>query len=342
MLEFRNDMIKAIKTMKLIRVYLLAICGMLYFNVSDCTSKKYDFIVAKDCSGNFTTIQEAIDSCRDYAEHKYTIYVKNGVYVEKIVVPAWKTNICIKGENADRTILRYNDYTGKVDSVTGIKIRTFTSYTCLIAGNNNSLEDITIENSAGQIGQAVALHVEGDRCVFRRCRLIGNQDTHLASGEENRQYYQDCYIEGTTDFIFGAATAVFDRCTIISKLDSYITAASTIPGREFGFVFFDCRLLADNTGRKVYLGRPWRAFSSVTFVRCEMGSHILPEGWHNWNKPDAEKTARYSEYKSFGPGANPNMRVAWSRQMTDKEAAKLTPEYVLRGADNWNPVKCDN
>jgi pectinesterase len=264
----------------------------------------------KDGSGNFTTIQEAIDSCSAYAERPYLIFVKNGVYVEKLVVLAWKTHIRIKGENADSTILRYNDYTGKIDSVTGIKIRTFTSYTCLIAGNNNSMEDITIANTAGQVGQAVALHVEGDRCVFRRYRLIGNQDTHLASGEQSRQYYQDCYIEGTTDFIFGAATAVFDRCTILSKLDSYITAASTIPGREFGFVFFDCKLLADNPGRKVYLGRPWRSYASVTFIRCEMGSHILPEGWHNWNKPDAEKTARYSEYKSFGPGANPSVRVA--------------------------------
>jgi pectinesterase len=328
--------------MKSMRLILLAICGMLCVSLSDGASKKYDFIVAKDGTGNFTSLQQAIDSCRDYAERTYAIFVKNGIYVEKIVVPAWKTHICIKGESAESTILRYNDYTGKIDSVTGTKIRTFKSYTCLIVGNNNSIEDMTIKNTAGQVGQAVALHVEGDRCVFRRCRLIGNQDTHLASGEQSRQYYQDCYIEGTTDFIFGAATAVFDRCTILSKLDSYITAASTVPGREFGFVFFDCKLQADNPGRKVYLGRPWRSFASVTFIRCEMGGHILPEGWHNWNKPDAEKTVRYSEYKSFGPGANPGMRVAWSRHMTDEEASRLTPEYVLRGTDNWNPVNSEN
>jgi pectinesterase len=328
--------------MNSMRLPLLTICGILCFGASDSALKKYDFIVAKDGSGTCTTIQEAVDSCRDYAERPYVIYVKNGVYIEKLVLPAWKTNIRIKGENADSTILRYNDYTGKTDSVTGIKVRTFTSYTCLISGNNNSIEDMTVENTAGRVGQAVALHVEGDRCVFRRCRLIGNQDTQLASGEQSRQYYQECYIEGTTDFIFGAATAVFDRCTILSKQDSYITAASTIAGRQFGFVFFDCKLLADNPERKVYLGRPWRSYASVTFIRCDMGSHILPEGWHNWNKPEAEKTARYSEYKSSGPGANPSRRVAWSRQMTDEEAAKLTPEYILRGTDNWNPVKSDN
>jgi pectinesterase len=205
--------------------------------LSVAASKKYDFIVAKDGSGNFTTIQKAIDSCRDYAEHPYAIFVKNGVYVEKLVIPAWKTHISIEGESADGTILSNNDFAGKVDSVTGTKFRTFTSYTCLIVGNDNSMQDMTIANTAGRVGQAVALHVEGDRCDFRRCRLIGNQDTHLVSDEESRQYYQDCYIEGTTDFIFGAATAVFDRCTIVSKTDSYITAASTIPGREFVLYF---------------------------------------------------------------------------------------------------------
>ncbi|MGD0036796.1 MAG: pectinesterase family protein [Bacteroidota bacterium] len=321
---------------------IFIICGILCLNLSVAASKKYDFIVAKDGSGNFTTIQKAVDSCRDYAERPYAIFVKNGVYIEKLVIPAWKTHISIEGESADSTILSNNDFTGKVDSVSGTKFRTFTSYTCLIVGNDNSIQDMTIANTAGRVGQAVALHVEGDRCAFRRCRLIGNQDTHLVSGEESRQYYQDCYIEGTTDFIFGAATAVFDRCTIVSKSNSYITAASTIRGREFGFVFFDCKLLADTAGWQVYLGRPWRLYAAVTFIRCEMGNHIRAEGWHNWNKPEAEKTARYFEYKSFGPGANPAARVAWSHQLTDEEAAKITPERVLRGTDNWNPARSDH
>jgi pectinesterase len=328
-----------VKAMNSTHHIVLIICVLLSVTVIEAASKKFDFIVAKNGSGDFATIQEAVNACRDYAERPYSIFVKNGVYVEKLVVPAWKTHLSIEGESADSTILTYNDFSGKIDVVTGTKIRTFTSYTCLVAGNNNSIQDMTIANSAGQVGQAVALHVEGDRCIFRRCRLIGNQDTHLASGEQSRQYYRDCYIEGTTDFIFGAATAVFDRCTILSKHDSYITAASTIPGKEFGFVFFDCKLLSDSTGRRVYLGRPWRSYAAVTFIRCEMGSHILSAGWHNWDKPETEKTTRYSEYKNFGSGANPAARVSWSRQLTDVEAGNLTPEYVLRGTDNWNPAK---
>src|SRR5437867_4073382 len=169
----------------------------------------FDFVVAKDSSGNFTTIQEAVTACRDYAERQYVIFVKNGVYHEKLVIPSWKTHITIMGEDVDRAIIRFDDYSGKIDSA-GKRLSTFTSYTCMVAGNNIVFENLTFINSAGRVGQAVALHVEGDRCVFRNCKLIGNQDTHFASGERSRQYYYGCYIEGTTDFIFGAATAVFE------------------------------------------------------------------------------------------------------------------------------------
>jgi pectinesterase len=299
---------------------------------------KYDYVVARDGSGNFRTIQEAVNACRDYAEQDYRIFVKNGVYEEKLLIPAWKTHIAIIGENVDSTILTYNNYSGKIDSC-GKKLNTFTSFTCKVAGNNTSFENITFVNSAGRVGQAVALHVEGDRCSFRNCKLVGNQDTLFASGEQSRQYFFHCTIEGTTDFIFGAATAVFEECTVISKVNSYITAASTLPAREFGFVFFHCRLLADSVGRKVYLGRPWRLYAYTAFVDCEMGGHIRPEGWHNWSKPEAEKTARYFEYKSTGPGASPAARVPWSHQLTDDEAARLTAKIVLRGFDNWNPQK---
>jgi pectinesterase len=297
----------------------------------------YDFVVARDGSGNFRTIQEAVTACRDYAERQYVIFVKNGVYNEKLLIPTWKTHITIIGQDVDSTIITYNDYSGKTDSL-GKKFSTFTSFTCMVAGNNIVFENITFVNSAGRVGQAVALHVEGDRCVFRNCRLVGNQDTLLASGENSRQYYVGCTIEGTTDFIFGAATAVFEHCTIISKVNSYITAASTPPTQQYGFVFLRCKLLTDSIGRKVYLGRPWRLYAYTAFVNCEMGEHVRPEGWHNWSKPEAEKTARYSEYNSTGPGANPASRVTWSHQLTKAEAELLTPRNVLKGFDNWNPT----
>ena len=297
-----------------------------------------DFVVAKDSSGQFHTIQEAVNACRDYAERDYVILVKNGVYREKLTIPPWKTRITIIGENVDSTIITWDDFSGKVDAA-GKKFNTFTSYTCLVAGNRTTFENITFVNSAGRVGQAVALHVEGDRCVFRNCKLIGNQDTLFASGENSRQYFVDCTIEGTTDFIFGPSTAVFENCTIRSKVDSYITAASTLPGTEFGFVFLRCTLIADSGATHVYLGRPWRLYAATAFLNCRLESHILPEGWHNWNKPEAEKSARYREYKSSGPGANPAARVPWSRQLTDEEAAAVTPARVLAGHDNWNPTR---
>jgi pectinesterase len=299
---------------------------------------EYDFVVSKDSSGNFRTIQEAVNACRDYAERQYIIFVKNGIYEEKLVIPTWKTHITIIGQNVDSTIVTYNDYSGKIDGA-GKKLSTFTSFTCQVAGNNIVFENITFVNSAGRVGQAVAMHVEGDRCVFRNCRFIGNQDTLLASGENARQYFDHCTIEGTTDFIFGAATAFFDRCTIICKVNSYITAASTLPTQEFGFVFLNCKIMSDSVGRKVYLGRPWRLYAFTAFVHCELGEHIRPEGWHNWSKPEAEKTARYMEYKSTGPGANPATRVAWSRQLSDEEAKRFTANNVLKGFDNWNPTE---
>jgi pectinesterase len=296
----------------------------------------HDFVVAKDGSGNFKTIQEAVNACRDYAERDYLIFVKNGVYEEKLVIPTWKKRLIIVGENVDSTIITFNDYSGKIDS-TGRKHNTFTSFTCQASGNDIVFENMTFVNSAGRVGQAVAAHVEGDRCVFRNCKFIGNQDTLFASGENSRQYYLNCYIEGTTDFIFGAATAVFENCTIVSKVDSYITAASTVPGRDFGYVFLKCRLLADSVGRKVYLGRPWRLYAYTAFINCWMGEHIRPEGWHHWSKPEAEKSVQYLEYNSTGPGANPSARVPWSRQLTEDEAKRITTPVVLKGTDGWDP-----
>lgn len=290
----------------------------------------YDLIVAQDGTGDHRHIQDAVDACRDYAERDYRIFVRRGVYREKLVVPAWKRRITIVGEDVATTIITYDDHAGKADAA-GKKHGTFTSHTCLVAGTDITFENITFENSAGPVGQAVALHVEGDRCVFRRCRLLGNQDTLFGGGETSRQLFDSCYIEGTTDFIFGPSTAVFRCCTILSKKDSYITAASTAAAREFGFVFLHCRLIADSAGRKVYLGRPWRSYASTVFLGCDMGAHILPAGWHNWSKPDAEHTARYAEYNSRGPGADPSARVGWSRQLTDTEAAVLTEENILRG-----------
>lgn len=286
-------------------------------------------VVALDGSGDYVSVQEAISSTRHFSDERTIIYLKPGIYREKVEVFSWAPKISLIGEDPSTTIITFDDYSGKGN------INTFTSWTFKVMGNDFYAENITFENSAGPVGQAVALHVEADRCVFRNCRFIGNQDTIFTGGENSRQYFDRCYIEGTTDFIFGAATAVFNACHIHSKKNSYVTAASTSQGKQFGYVFFSCKLTASPEATKVYLGRPWRNYARTVFINCDMGEHIRPEGWHNWSKPDAEKTAYYAEYKSTGPGAAPDKRVSWSRQLRDDELKPYTIENILKGSDNW-------
>ncbi|MEX2603144.1 MAG: pectinesterase family protein, partial [Gracilimonas sp.] len=206
---------------------------------------------------------------------------------------------------------------------------TFHTYTLLVEGNDFHAENLTIENSAGRVGQAVALHVDADRASFENCSLLGNQDTLYVAGEGNRQYFKDCYIEGTTDFIFGGATVLFENCQIHSKKNSYITAASTPQGMEYGFVFDQCKLTAEAEVNEVYLGRPWRDHAKTVFLRSEMGEHILSEGWHNWDKKMAEQTVFYAEYGNSGPGYAPGKRVNWSHQLTEDQSNAYKPEVVF-------------
>lgn len=306
---------------------LLLLTGLLLLisMLSHAQQKKYDMVVAKDGSGDYKYIQDAIDACRAFTPVHLTIFIKNGEYKEKLLIPNWVTDISLIGESADSTIITYDDHAGKG------KMGTFDSYTVKVEGNDIYVENITIENTAGEVGQAVALHIEGDRCVFRRCRFLGDQDTMFASGENSRQYYVDCYIEGTTDFIFGPATAFFENCEIRSKKNSYITAASTADWVAHGYVFKNCKLTANEGVDEVYLGRPWRDFAQTAFLNCEMGDHILPEGWHNWSRPEAERTTFYAEYNCSGPGYQPEKRVDWAHQLSKEEAAEYTLENVFAG-----------
>lgn len=306
-----------------------------------------NIIVAKDGSGNYKTIQEAVNSVRDLGSKRVTIQIKNGVYREKLVIPSWKTNISLIGESRDGTIITNDDFSGKpnpggTDAFGKDKFTTYTSYTVLVHGNDIAIENLTIQNTAGRVGQAVALHVEGDRFIIKNSKLLGNQDTLYAARENSRQYYENCYIEGTTDFIFGEAIAVFQNCTIKSLVNSFVTAAATRAKQSFGYVFFNCTLIADTAAKKVYLGRPWRPYAKTVFIRCELGSHILAEGWNPWKGdtmfPDKEKTALYAEYKNTGPGALVKERVSWSRQLTKQEAAKYTLKNILGGNDHWDPL----
>jgi len=296
-----------------------------------------DLVVAQDGSSSYKTIQEALAAVPAGKAKRTIIFIKPGTYKEKLVVPADKMNISFIGENKDNTRITFDDHSGKGN------INTATSYTVLVKGDGFRAENITFENTAGRdAGQAVALHVAADKCVFQNCNIIANQDTYFASADKSRQYFKNCYIEGTTDFIFGSATVVFEDCTIDSKKNSYITAASTPQEKPFGFVFINCKLTASPEATQVYLGRPWRNYARTVFIRCELGSHILPAGWHNWKKPEAEATAFYAEYKSQGSGANNNGRVPWSKQLTRKEVRQYTVKNILSGTDAWNPLTSDH
>jgi len=294
-----------------------------------------EITVAQDGSGNFTTIQAAVNSVRDLGQWQVTILIKKGIYHEKLVIPSWKTKIHLKGEDMENTVITNNDYSGKG------QFSTYTSYTVLVQGNDFIAENLTIENNAGRVGQAVALHMEGDRSVILNCRILGNQDTLYAATEGSRQYYKDCYIEGTTDFIFGEATAVFKDCTIKSLTNSYITAAASSPQQAFGFVLLNCKLIADSGVTKVYLGRPWRPYAKTVYLNCVLGNHIVPEGWNPWKGDamfkDKEKTTYYAEYNNSGLGGAVHGRVAWSKQLSKKEAKQYTMKNILGGIDDWSP-----
>ena len=299
---------------------------LLSFLAFPALAEKYEYVVAQDGSGDFTSIQKAINACKIFPDQRITIRVKNGIYKEKIAVLEGNTQLSIIGESTDKTIISFGD---NFDKMNRGRNSTFYTYTLKVDASDFVLENMTVENSAGPVGQAVALHVEGDRCVFRNCRFLGNQDTVYATGKFSRQFFLNCYVEGTTDFIFGEATAVFEQCTLRAKANSFLTAASTPEGKPFGFVFLNCKITAATGVDKVFLGRPWRGFAKVAYLNCEMGSFIVPEGWDNWSKAENEKTTQFAEYKNTGTGANTSKRMDWAVKLSPEEALKFNKENIF-------------
>jgi pectinesterase len=308
-------------------------------------SAQADAIVAADGTGQYTSIQEAISAApmkTDPAMPRWVIFVKAGTYRERVYVQRERGNIHVIGEDREKTVLVYNQH-ANLPGPDGKIIGTFRTPTLQIDGDGMIWENLTIANDAGKPGprpdgpavaQALALRADGDRLEFRGCRFLGWQDTILVN--RGRHYFADCYIEGSVDFIFGAATSYFDRCHLHVVGDGYITAASTPKDTAHGLVFADGKITGAE-GVKTYLGRPWREFARTIFLRTEMSAAVRPEGWHNWNKPQAEQTAFYAEFGSTGPGGIPDARVKWARRLTADDAAVLTPARVLGGVDGWNP-----
>lgn len=282
-------------------------------------------VVAQDGTGDYLTIQAAINDCKSFPYERITIFIKNGIYKEKVKINEWNSNIDLIGENKANTIITYDDNFNKTGAG---KNSTFLTYTLQIESDDVLLKNLTIENASGDVGQAIALSVVSDRVMVINCNIKGNQDTLYASGK-GRQYYNNCNIEGTTDFIFGNAIAYFENCTLLSKKNSYITAASTSSDSKYGFVFQNCTFIADSNITKVFLGRPWRINAKTVLLNCILGSHIMSEGWNNWSKPEAESASFYAEYNSKGEGAAGSKRVSWSHQLNKYQARKYKIKKCL-------------
>ncbi len=295
-------------------------------------------VVARDGTGQFRTVDEAIEVCRAFMDYHKVIFVKKGVYKEKLVIPSWLQNIEICGEDRDQTVITYDDHANIRTPERPNGMGTFRTYTIKVEGNDITFKNITIENNSARLGQAVALHTEGDRLTFINCRFLGHQDTIYTGVAGTRLFFKDCYIEGTTDFIFGPSTAWFEHCDIFCKANSYITAASTPQEITYGYIFNNCTVSCAPDVTKVYLGRPWRDYGYTLFMHCSLPAQIRPEGWHHWEE-QRKQTARYLEFENTGEGAATDKRAAWSRQLTKKEAKAVTLQNVFMHTDQWNPAE---
>jgi pectinesterase len=312
----------------MIRPYLI---GLLLYVISlGCFGYPTSFTVAKDSSGDFETIQAAIFASKAFPDRDITIFIKNAIYHEKVEIFAWNTRVTMIGESREGTIIRYDDHFNKLELG---RNSTFHTYTLKVMGDDFRAANLTIENTAGPVGQAVALHVEADRAAFVNVAIKGYQDTVYVAGEGRRSYFKDCLIEGTVDFIFGAGTAYFEQCEIRSlRSNSYITAAST-PPNQAGLVFQHCHFSRADDVENVYLGRPWRAHAKTVIMASQLDEHIIPQGWHDWNDTSKQKTVFYAEYANEGPGSALSQRVKWAQNMIDPSG--FQKEIILRG---WKPI----
>lgn len=309
--------------------------------------------VAKDNSGDFDSIQKAVDSVSD--NNRETIFIKKGIYKERIEIR--KNNITLIGEDTDETIITEGFY-ARMIMPDGSKRGTFRSYTFLVYADNFSASNITFENSAGfgnNVGQAIAVYAEGDSITFKHCKILGHQDTLFTGplplkekqpggftgptidGERKlvHQLYEDCFICGEIDFIFGSATAYFKNCTLFAlnrnePINSYYTAPSTYEGQAFGYVFDNCTFTGNCPPKSVALSRPWRIHAKVVLLNCEYSDQIIDEGFTDWNKPESHETVYYAEYNGHGDGYKPKKRAAYVHQLDEAQAARYTLENVMK------------
>ena len=300
-----------------------------------------------DCNGggDFRTVQECFDALPSKPDGWRTVRILPGTYREKVTLDVYKDRVRIVGAGgAEQVRIVWDDHTGKV--VDGHEMTTYDTWTMSLQADDVVLEGVTVENDAGRVGQAVALETRGDRIWIDGCRLVGDQDTFFTKGYVSRIYVTDSWIEGTTDFIFGPSIVLFDRCRIHAKADSFLTAASTTERNLYGYVFRDCRVSVADGVTRVYLGRPWKSTARTVWIRCDLPAAIRPEGWRDWHDAARKGDVYYAEYGCTGPGADRSGRVAWSRELTDDEAAACTPGRIFARKtgseafrDDWLPAE---
>ena len=322
------------------------------------------YIIAKDGSGDFTSIQEAIDAIPGGGRAPTILLLRMDEYHERVIVN--KDNVRIIGEARDRTIIT-NSACAKDLNPDGTERGTFLSFTMMVTGQNVEVENLTIRNDAGdgrKVGQAVAVYAAGDRGVWRNCRMIASQDTLFcgplmqkvvddiaprqsqaecvesigdSTPTHSRQYFEDCYIQGDVDFIFGPYRCWFERCTLfMNARGGLYTAANTPEIQPHGLVFHKCFLTGECEEGEAFLGRPWRKFARTVFLECEMDAHVAPEGFRDWDEPKPV-TERYAEYGTTGARADQSTRHPKQKRMTAQEAACVTIPEVIGGWDNWRP-----
>jgi pectinesterase len=327
------------------KVLLFFLMYILLISISSGYAQ-YDIVVAKDGSGNYTTVQAAVNAAPSNSATRTTIYIKNGSYYEVITVPTNKTNLTFIGQSNTGTVLTYDNYASKINPATGQAYGTSGSASTFINGAGFYALNIAFANSAGPVGQAVAVRSTADKVIFKNCRFLGNQDTYYA--HSGRSYHEGCYFEGTTDFIFGGAISFFENCDIYSKGGSSVTAASTAQHIAYGYVFNNCRITGAGTAI-TDLGRPWGAYASVTFRNTSMSAAIKAAGWNDWGNAANQATARFNEYSNSGSGYVPASRPSWVHILTSTQAAPYTMLNVLKAnsanpqvTDNWNPLTTIN
>ncbi|HLI69258.1 MAG TPA: pectinesterase family protein [Ktedonobacteraceae bacterium] len=291
-------------------------------------------VVAQDGSGQYTTVQSAVDAIPANSTGWSLIYIKDGTYKEVVTVPANKPYISFIGQDENKTIITYDNYASK-QKPDGSTYGTSGSASVFIQASHFFAYNLTFQNSAGNVGQALAVNATGDQEVFRNVRILGWQDTLYAGS--GRQYYENADIEGVTDYIFGDATAFFDHCQL-HNLDGWsITAQSRSSASETtGYVFNQCQITGTPSDSTI-LGRPWRAYARVIYLNCSMDSSIKPIGWDDWGNAANQSTAYFAEYDSTGAGADPSARATWSHQLTSSQAAQYSLNAFLN-QDGWLTV----